>query len=76
MYPMTMGLKVRRVLDEEVKEKAKKRKKQSDEVMESVYSRLINSFRSDPHPYRQEGEKKKKKKKKASRPDDVEEWDE
>ena len=72
MFRMTMGLKVRRVLDEEVKEKAKKRKKHSDEVMESVYSRLLNTFRSDPHPYRQ---KKEKKKKKAPPSDDVDDWD-
>jgi hypothetical protein len=54
---MTMGLKVRRVLDEDIKKKAKKRKAESDDVLESVYSKLVGSFRdrgSDPR-------KKKKK---------------
>jgi len=74
--PMTMGLKVRRVLDEEVKDKAKKRKKQSDDVMDTVYSRLVAAFKSQPddpdHPYRQ---KKKKKKKKPPEEKDVDDWD-
>ena len=75
MCHMTMGLKVRRVLDEEVKDKAKKRKKVSDDVMDTVYSRLVASFKSQPddpkHPYRQ----KKKKKKKPPRDEDVDDWD-
>ena len=39
---MNMGLKVHQILDEsELKEKAKKRKDASDEVLENVYSMLV-----------------------------------
>jgi hypothetical protein len=39
---MNMGLKVHQILDEaDIKDKAKKRKDDSDEVLEDVYSMLI-----------------------------------
>jgi hypothetical protein len=39
-----MGLKVHQILDEaELKEKAKKRKDASDEVLENVFSMLITA---------------------------------
>ena len=43
---MTMGLKVRRVLEEDIKKKAKKRKEESDDIMESVYHKVMGSFKS------------------------------
>ena len=43
---MNMGLKVHQILDEaELKEKAKKRKDASDEVLENVYSMLIMNIK-------------------------------
>ena len=43
---MNMGLKVHQILDEaELKEKAKKRKAASDEVLEDVYSMLVMNIK-------------------------------
>ena len=39
---MTMGLKVHRLVDEkELKKKAERREKESDDVLESVYAMLM-----------------------------------
>ena len=42
---MTMGLKVRRVLEEDIKKKAKERKVKSDDVLESVYEKVLQGFK-------------------------------
>ncbi len=39
---MTMGMKVHQIVDEEdLQKKAKERKKESDDILESVYSMLM-----------------------------------
>ena len=53
---MTMGLKVRRILDEDIKKKAKKHRDKSDAALESVYSKLVASHKD------RKVEKKKKSK--------------
>lgn len=43
---MTMGLKVRQIIgDDELRAKAAKRKAASDEVLESVYARLMGNLK-------------------------------
>ncbi len=47
---MSMSLKVSRIVDkkeeEEIKADAKERKAQSDSILETVYDRLLRSFKS------------------------------
>ena len=59
MRDMTMGLKVRRILDEDIKKKAKKHRDRSDAALETVYSKLVESFkdRKDTKKKAQDAEK-------------------
>ena len=50
-----MGLKVHQIMDEaDLKEKAKKRKNESDDVLENVYSMLVMNLGKKKEPEKEE----------------------